>query len=137
MTGESSTLPGMVPKIVLHRAEDEWFACKDGAPSTWIIKRATAAEAGVADVVDTEVACLALARIVGLTTVQAEILEGHGVRGIAVSRYDRDERTGFERLHQEDLAQALGLNTQDPNRKLQWGAKTPSLQQGAGVLTLD
>ena len=136
-TDESSTLPGMVPKIVLHRDGDDWFACKEGAPSTWIIKRASSPETDNADVVDSEVACLSLARLIGLTTVQAEIIEHGGVRGIAVSRYDRDENDGFVRRHQEDLAQALGLNTQDPNRKFQWGARTPSLRQGADVLRLD
>jgi serine/threonine-protein kinase HipA len=137
MADESSTLPGMVPKIVLHRDGDDWFACKEGAPSTWIIKRASPPETDGSDIVDSEVACLSLARLIGLTTVQAEIIEHGGVRGIAVSRYDRDEKDGFARLHQEDLAQALGLNTQDPNRKFQWGARTPSLRQGADVLRLD
>lgn len=136
LTDESSTLPGMVPKIVLHRDGNDWFACKDGAPSTWIIKHGSPGS-DVSDVIDSEVACLSLGRLMGLTTVRAEIIEHGGVRGIAVSRYDRDEDDGFTRLHQEDLAQALGLSTLDPNRKFQWGARTPSLRQGADVLRLD
>lgn len=134
-TGESSTLPGMVPKITLHRDGDAWYACKDGAPSTWIIKRAHSSESGAVDVIDTEAACLDLARRVGLTTIRAEIFEHDGVRAIAVSRYDRD--SGLGRIHQEDLAQAIGLNTADPNRKFQWGAQIPSLRHGADVLRLD
>jgi serine/threonine-protein kinase HipA len=136
ITGESSTLPGMVPKITLHREGQQWYACKDGMASTWIIKRASAPDTGLADVVDTEVACLALARAIGLTTIEAEIIEHDGARAIAVSRYDRHAE-GYQRIHQEDLAQAIGLNTQDPNRKFQWGSRMPSLQHAADALRLD
>jgi serine/threonine-protein kinase HipA len=136
-TAESSTLPGMVPKIVLHRDGAQWYACKDGAPSTWILKRADKAGSPLADIVDTEVACLALARQVRLTTITAEILDLGDVRAIAVSRYDRQDVVGDTRIHQEDLAQALGLNTQDPNRKFQWGSRMPSLVAAADVLRLD
>lgn len=135
--GESSTLPGMVPKITLHRDGDRWYACKDGAASTWIIKRASAPDTNIADIVDTEVACLALARSIGLTSISAEIFEHDGVRAIAVSRYDRSHDAPTPRLHQEDLAQAIGLNTQDPNRKFQWGSRMPTLKHAADVLRLD
>lgn len=131
---ESSTLPGMVPKITLHRDAKGWHACKDGAASTWILKRAAAP---VSDIVDTEVACLALARSIGLTTISAAIFDHDGVRGIAVSRYDRDHTAQNARLHQEDLAQAIGLDTRDPNRKFQWGSRMPSLKHAADVLRLD
>ncbi len=132
---ESSTLPGMIPKITLHRENGTWFSCKDGAASTWIIKRAQSLGSDLADVVDTEVACLDLARRMALTSVEAEIFETDAVRGIAVSRYDRTSE--LTRIHQEDLAQAIGLDTADPNRKFQWGSAMPSLRQGADVLRLD
>jgi len=137
LTGESSTLPGMVPKIALHRDGSRWFACKDGAPSTWILKRAFSAASGISDIIDTEVACLALAREIGLTSVQAEVIDFGDHRAIAVSRYDRDAVGPDPPLHQEDLAQAIGLNTSDPNRKFQYGGRMPSLSQGAQVLRLD
>ncbi len=129
---ESSTLPGLVPKITLHREQGSWHACKDGAPSTWILKRGGRPTEDGGDIIDTEVACLALARAVGLTTVDAEVLDLGEVRGIAVSRYDRDGHLGRE--HQEDLAQAIGLNTSDPNRKFQRGSAMPSLRDAATVL---
>lgn len=129
---ESSTLPGMVPKITLHREQGSWHACKDGAPSTWILKRGGRLTEDGGDIIDTEVACLDLARVVGLTTVEAEVLDFGEARGIAVSRYDRDGHLGRE--HQEDLAQAIGLNTSDPNRKFQWGSAMPSLRDAARVL---
>lgn len=134
---ESISLPGMVPKIAVHHEDGDWFACKDGAPSTWIVKRGESPASGIADVVDTEVASLTLARMVGLTSVDAKILEFEGVRAIAVSRYDRDLAGPHPRIHQEDLAQAIGLNTLDPNRKFQWGSKMPSLRHAADVLRLD
>lgn len=136
-TDESSALPGMVPKITLHRAGGRWQACKEGAPSTWILKRAGARDSGIADIIDTEVACLALARQLGLTSIDAELLDFGDVRAVAVSRYDRNPSHENARIHQEDLAQAVGLNTTDPNRKFQWGARMPSLAQAAHVLLLD
>lgn len=137
VTGESSALPGMVPKIALHRDGPNWFACKDGAPSTWILKRAFPSDSGIGDIIDTEVACLALAGEVGLTTVQAEVIDFGTQRAIAVSRYDRQATGPDPRLHQEDLAQAIGLSTSDPNRKFQYGSQMPSLSHGAHVLRLD
>jgi len=134
-TPESSTLPGMVPKITLHRADGQWYACTDGAPSTWILKRGAASDSPVADVVDTEVASLTIARMIGLTTIDAEIVDFGDVRAIAVSRYDRGPDN--LRIHQEDLAQATGLNTADPLRKFQWGKQVPTLAQAAEVLQLD
>ncbi|MGH3351451.1 MAG: type II toxin-antitoxin system HipA family toxin [Nocardioides sp.] len=136
VTAESSSLPGMVPKIALHRIGETWQACKAGAPSTWIIKRGMPPESGIADVIDTEAASLELARRVGLTTVETEILEYKDLRAIAISRYDRDSGEN-PRIHQEDLAQAIGLNTSDPNRKFQWGSKFPTLRHGADVLKED
>lgn len=145
-TGESSTLPGMVPKIVLHRVrssgeqgersagESGWYACRDGAASTWIVKRAWSPDSGIGDVVDTEVLSLTLARRLGLTSIEAEILELDGVRAIAVSRYDRGLDGRNPRIHQEDLAQAIGLDTRDPNRKFQWGSRMPSLRHAYDVL---
>ncbi|NYI79480.1 HipA domain-containing protein [Nocardioides panzhihuensis] len=136
-TVESVSLPGMVPKIAAHHEDGIWFACKDGAPSTWIIKRGGPAESAIADVVDTEVASLTLARMLGLTSVDAKVLEFEDVRAIAVSRYDRDLDGPHPRIHQEDLAQAIGLNTLDPNRKFQWGSRLPSLRHAADVIRLD
>lgn len=52
-----------------------------------------------------------------------------------MSRYDRVETVkGIRRLHQEDLAQAVGINTNDPVRKFQRGNLAPSLHSAAQVL---
>ncbi|MDR0626920.1 MAG: HipA domain-containing protein [Bifidobacteriaceae bacterium] len=133
-----SSLPGLVPKILLHRDGNQWYAPQGGAPSTWIIKRGHDQASPATDVIDTEVLCLRIARRLGLTNVDAEIIDfGDRLRGIAVRRYDRAVRAngGIARLHQEDLAQAIGLNTDDPHRKIQRGAaRMPSLAHAAEVL---
>jgi serine/threonine-protein kinase HipA len=133
---DSSTLAGLQPKITLHRNEKgQWEACLDGAPSTWIVKVAQPEGSAAADVVDTEVLSLDIARATGLAAAQAEIHTFDGVRAIAVRRYDRRENAaGLNRIHQEDLAQALGLNTEDPLRKFQRGNRMPSLAHAAEVL---
>jgi serine/threonine-protein kinase HipA len=135
-----SSLPGLVPKVLLHREDSQWFAPREGAPSTWIVKRSQDADGPAADVIDTEVLALACARRLRLGMVRAEILDLDGMRAIAVERYDRRltaaaEARSFSRVHQEDLAQAIGLNTADDSRKFQRGAdKMPSLNLAAGVL---
>lgn len=133
---DSSTLAGMQPKITAHRGADgQWQACLDGAPSTWIVKVAHPSDASAADVVDTEVLSLDLARAAGLAAAHAEIDTFDGVRAIAVRRYDRAETAAdLQRIHQEDLAQATGLNTAEPLRKFQRGNRMPSLAQAADVL---
>jgi serine/threonine-protein kinase HipA len=133
---ESISLAGMQPKIALHRINGVWHACRAGAPSTWIVKVAHPTDSIARDVVDTEVLSLDLARAVGLTSISAELHDFTGIRAIAVRRYDRITVEGgvIERVHQEDLAQALGVNTRDPNRKFQRGNDLPSLQAAAKIL---
>jgi len=133
---DSSTLAGLQPKITLHRTDDgSWQACLDGAPSTWIVKVAQPLDGPSGDVVDTEVCSLDIARRAGLAAAHAEIHVFDGVRAIAVRRYDRVARPDrLLRVHQEDLAQALGLNTEDPLRKFQRGNQMPSLANAADVL---
>ncbi|MCL2454654.1 MAG: HipA N-terminal domain-containing protein [Micrococcales bacterium] len=70
-----SSLPGVVPKILLHRDGERWFAPQRGAPSTWIVKRGHDGDSPAADVIDTEVLSLRIARRLGLTNVDAEVIE--------------------------------------------------------------
>jgi len=87
-------------------------------------------------VIDTEAACLALAKAVGLTTVEAAVQPFGEVRALVVARYDRvrDPDGEVHRLHQEDAAQALGLDTSDLERKFQRGRTLPSLRAVALAL---
>lgn len=133
-----TSLAGLEPKIALARAEDgTWLKCLRGAPSTYILKVARPDESLTHDTVDTEAAALDLARRLGLTTIDAYATEFDGVRCIVVSRYDRVRRSDgtIDRIHQEDAAQGLGINTRDPARKAQHGKALPSLAATAQILT--
>lgn len=133
---ESTSLAGLQPKIVLQRTQERWYRCLDGAPSTHIIKLGPEPDSALRDVIDTEAACIELARMVGLSTISATVTHFDAVRALVVSRYDRttapDGQVG--RVHQEDTAQALGLDTRDMNRKFQRGKNLPSLKAIAAIL---
>ncbi|WP_277210239.1 HipA domain-containing protein [Isoptericola croceus] len=137
----TSSLPGMEPKIGLVRDGEHWWRASPEQPTTHILKVARAAGSPTADLVDTEAAALDLARRLGLTTIDAHVEKFDGVRCIVVSRYDRvpdaDAPGGLRRIHQEDAAQALGINTRDPERKFQHGRALPSLARIAQVLRDD
>ncbi|MBD8077853.1 HipA domain-containing protein [Cellulosimicrobium arenosum] len=134
----TSSLPGMEPKITLARDERGWTRPRGTAPTTHILKVARPSDSPTADLVNTEAASLDLARRVGLTTVDAFVTELDGERCIVVSRYDRVTGPGgIRRIHQEDAAQALGINTRDPERKFQHGRALPSLARIARVLRDD
>ncbi len=132
----SSSLAGMEPKIVLSRTATGWAKPMDGAASTHIVKLSRGADTETADLIDTEAAALHLARMVRLGTAEAAVEQFAGVRALVVSRYDRTTGDGnIGRIHQEDLAQALGINTADPDRKFQHGGRTaPSYRHAAQVL---
>ncbi|WP_166847745.1 HipA domain-containing protein [Isoptericola sp. BMS4] len=137
----TSSLPGMEPKIGLVRDGGAWWRAGPTDATTHILKVARAAGSPTADLVDTEAAAIDLARRVGLTSIDATVETFDGVRCIVVSRYDRvpddDEPGGLRRVHQEDAAQALGINTRDPERKFQHGRALPSLARIARVLRDD
>ena len=131
-----TSLAGMEPKVALAWHDGGWARVRAGAASTHIIKLSRSAQSPTRDLIDTEAASLDLARRIGLTSVDARIEQFDDVRAIVVSRYDRvvsDRRT--ERIHQEDLAQALGIDTSDPERKFQRGRALPSYAAAARVLT--
>lgn len=132
----SISLAGVQPKIALHRTLDgRWMECLDGAASTHIIKPGRPEGSAVADLIHNEAYCLGLARQLGLTTISAQVEEFDGREALVVSRYDREVTAdGVRRIHQEDCAQMLGLNTDDPLRKFQYGRQMPSLRHIAQVL---
>jgi serine/threonine-protein kinase HipA len=110
--------------------------CLDGAPSTHIIKLGPEPDSVLSDVIDTEAACIELAGMIGLSTISATVTTFDGVRALVISRYDRSPTPQglVLRVHQEDTAQALGLDTRDLNRKFQRGKNLPSLASIAAVL---
>lgn len=101
------SLPGVQDKLLLAKTPDgAWARPVAGRPTTHILKPERASLPGYAA---GEAFCLGLARDLGLTTVEAEVIEAGGAPVLVVARYDRVRKADgtVTRLHQEDLAQAL------------------------------
>jgi serine/threonine-protein kinase HipA len=129
----SISLAGMQPKIALRLGYDgHWYECLRGAASTHILKPGRPGTL-VADLIYNEAFCLHLARAADLTSIDAHIETFDGLDALVVSRYDRVLTHTVRRRHQEDAAQMLGLSTDDPARKFQYGAALPSLSRIAAI----
>ncbi|HEY4378202.1 MAG TPA: HipA domain-containing protein, partial [Acidimicrobiales bacterium] len=103
------SLAGLQDKLLLVGTPDAgWGRPRHGSPSTHILKADDLRRPGL---VRAEGAALHLARMLGLTTVDAT-LEAHADREcLIVSRFDREVRDGVvRRLHQEDLCQATATD---------------------------
>lgn len=113
-----STLPGFQPKLLAVRSGDAWAQPHGAAHSTHILKPQVADRA--TRLVDEYYAHL-LARRAGLAAYASELLEADGVTFLAIERYDRvvGQDGHVELVHQEDLAQALGLDWQSTAVKFQ------------------
>jgi serine/threonine-protein kinase HipA len=111
-TGQFS-LPGALGKVALVRDEvaGRWGRPTGQWPSTHILKPPMP---GVAWHNENEHYCLRLAEAAGLPAVASEIVRAGARSAISVLRYDRQRHPGggLSRLHQEDMAQALGLDPQ-------------------------
>ncbi|MDA8061189.1 MAG: HipA domain-containing protein [Actinomycetota bacterium] len=99
--GFKPSLAGFQRKLLVGRgASGQWQRPIGGAPSTWILK-----PDGRVPIAENEVACLCLARRVGLSTPLCELIHIGGTPTVAIERYDRH---GRKRIHQEDASQATG-----------------------------
>jgi serine/threonine-protein kinase HipA len=111
-TGQFS-LPGALGKVALVRDEvkGRWGRPTGQWPSTHILKPPMP---GVARHNENEHYCLRLAEAAGLPAVASEIVRAGAQSALSVLRYDRERHPGggLSRLHQEDMAQALGLDPQ-------------------------
>ena len=127
------SLAGQQRKLLLARGSDgAWRWPLGGTPSTHILKPADQREPHMAQ---NEVLCLRLARELGLTEVDAEVqqLGEHAV--VVVSRYDRRLRDGrIERLHQEDVCQALAVDLGARGARNSEGEGGPGFAQVAQLL---
>jgi serine/threonine-protein kinase HipA len=129
------SLAGLQDKLPLVRLTDGgWGRPTGGRPSTHILKREDRRFSGM---IEAEAQCLALARAVSLTSIEAQAVELGGYSCLIVSRFDRVEEGGVvRRIHQEDLCQALGI---DPGgargrAKYEQPGRGPSLRQAAELL---
>ncbi|WP_420618638.1 HipA domain-containing protein [Candidatus Poriferisocius sp.] len=103
------SLAGAQAKTVLCKTGDgSWAAPVGGAPSTHILKIALP---GYPDTDLVEHVCMDALRRTGMPAARTEIVVAGRQRAIAVERYDRTAGGGVvvERVHQEDLCQALGF----------------------------
>ena len=127
------SLGGAQDKLVLAQRDGGWALPMGGAPSTHILKPEPAAWPGL---VAAEAWALALARSV-TTAAEARPEGAIGSRPVLiVTRYDR--HTGpdgrIDRIHQEDLCQALGLPAGDKYHEPPFRPHKPSLVGLAGIL---
>jgi serine/threonine-protein kinase HipA len=124
------SLAGVQEKLLLTRMPDGgWGRPVDGAPSTHILKPEIAT---YPHTVENEAFCMRVARHLGLGAAFVEIAVVAERKLIVVERYDRDVSADgtVQRIHQEDLCQALGVL---PEIKYEEDGG-PSLRQIADVL---
>lgn len=106
-TGQFS-LAGSQSKFALHFDGTTWGLPTGRTPTTHIIKPAIS---GMLDQDLNEHLSLRAARTVGLTVPESGVVTFDGERAFVVRRYDRVRTVeGWERVHQEDMCQALGVS---------------------------
>ncbi len=112
-TGQFS-LAGAQAKTALHFDPDggRWGDPQGAVPTTHIIKPAVT---GFDDHDLNEHLCLQAARELGLKAASSKVVSFDGERAIVVERYDRlrSPDGGVQRIHQEDMCQALGVPPTD------------------------
>ena len=109
------SLAGAQDKIAVHVSGDKISLPLGGAPSTHILKPAIERFEGV---VFNEAVCMKAASAAGLPTAEVEFRQVEGIDYLLVERYDRQKRmvpggpVFYDRLHQEDFCQALGIGSE-------------------------
>lgn len=111
MAGEEGirlSLAGAQGKIAVMIRGGRFFLPLDGSPSTHILKPQSPHFTGL---VENEHFCMRLAAEVGLDVARVEIGGAEGQKFLQIERYDRrmDSAGIFQRIHQEDFCQALGI----------------------------
>jgi len=107
--GVRLSLGGVQDKLVLVRLPSGEFARpRGGEPSTCLLKPENDRYAGL---VANEAFCMEVARTVGADVAETQVLTIGPFQCLYVERFDRarDRAGNVERLHQEDVCQALGV----------------------------
>jgi len=131
-----ASLPGVQPKLaVAYDADSDTFMRPRiyGVPTTHLLKVAPAREPRFAGVIGNEMLCMRIAARLGLPVAEMQRLTFDDVEALAVRRYDRTIAADkiVRRLHQEDAAQALGLD-----RTLKYENKARAAGRAAGLAEL-
>lgn len=102
------SLAGAQEKLALANINGKWYLPLNGAPSTHILKPTRTAS--LSSLAQNEYICMKLAKCFDLPVPDVDILNIAGKDVFVVERYDRIKKDDFiQRLHQEDLCQALGI----------------------------
>ncbi len=132
------SLAGMQDKLLLVRTDEGcgWGRPVGGYPSTHILK-VDPPRPALRSVIEQEAAALALAQRAGLTNIAPRIVNHDANTWLIVERYDRtvDGAGRVTRIHQEDLAQAAGIDTRRNARRAKYESHGgPSLRTAAQLL---
>ncbi len=102
------SLAGAQEKLALANINGKWYLPLNGAPSTHILKPTRTGS--LSSLAQNEYICMKLAKCFDLPVPDVDILNIAGKDVVVVERYDRIKKDDFiQRLHQEDLCQALGI----------------------------
>ncbi|WP_419922573.1 HipA domain-containing protein [Candidatus Poriferisodalis sp.] len=106
----SFSLAGTMPKLALRRCAGRWHKAAGDQPTSHILKPSVSLYPGQAT---GEHLGLATARRLGIDAVRTEVGLIGGLETLIVQRFDRARPASgiaaLERIHQEDMCQALGL----------------------------
>lgn len=127
LAGQQAKLP------LVRRADGRWALPEAGTPSTHILKPG---DARYADMTVNEAFALRIARALGLTDIDVELLEVDEMLVLVVSRYDRARRHdgSTARVHQEDACQALAIQVDPDGRGKYEDSGGPALEDVARIL---
>ncbi|BBZ42016.1 HipA domain-containing protein [Mycobacterium conspicuum] len=109
--GIRMSLAGAQDKLLLTRVDGRWCIPIDGYPSTHIVKPTTVWPHSA----ENEALILSLSRACALSHNEAWVERMGDTAVLVVERYDRSVTSDgtIERLHQEDMCQAVGLRPKD------------------------
>lgn len=133
---ERSSLPGVQAKLALARLDGDGRFLRPamkGVPTTHLLKVAPRGDPKFHGTVANETLCMRVAETAGLPVADARRISFDRLDALLVRRYDRVVSADglVTRLHQEDAAQALGLD-----RTLKYEAKARQANRGAGLADL-
>ena len=113
-----SMLPGFQPKLLVARFDDAWLEPHGRAHSTHILKPQLQSRP---EAIFNEFYSHELARHAGLSRFQSAMRTAGTINYLAIERFDRQVLVGGRVVlhHQEDLAQALGLDWRSSDAKFQ------------------
>lgn len=124
------SLAGMQEKLLLTRLSNgRWTLPTLDVPSTHIFKPPHPI---LPHSVANEAFCMKLAKMVDLAVAQVDVLTMAAYPVLVVQRFDRTDRG--ERIHQEDMAQALSWRIDPQSLRKYEATGGPSFRQVAGVV---